>query len=46
MEDVEGRHAEMSTIACASAVLLQTGRVHMLPPVRQPLQRPTLFFLF
>ncbi|KAI8476199.1 MAG: hypothetical protein J3K34DRAFT_365238 [Monoraphidium minutum] len=24
----------------------KTGRVHMLPPVKRPLQRPTFFFLF
>eukprot|EP00878_Enallax_costatus_P035945 GHUV01040202.1.p1 GENE.GHUV01040202.1~~GHUV01040202.1.p1 ORF type:complete len:108 (+),score=25.86 GHUV01040202.1:362-685(+) len=24
----------------------KTGRVHMLPPIKKPLQRPTFFFLF
>eukprot|EP00879_Flechtneria_rotunda_P031624 GHRR01034565.1.p3 GENE.GHRR01034565.1~~GHRR01034565.1.p3 ORF type:complete len:108 (+),score=11.67 GHRR01034565.1:383-706(+) len=26
--------------------VVKTGRVHLLPPVRRPLQRPTFFFLF
>ncbi|KIY98011.1 hypothetical protein MNEG_9954 [Monoraphidium neglectum] len=26
--------------------IAKTGRVHMLPPVKRPLQRPTFFFLF
>lgn len=37
-----------AAVAAASFVVstLQTGRVHMLPPVRRPLERPTFFFVF
>ena len=26
--------------------IAKTGRVHMLPPPKRPMQRPTFFFLF
>jgi hypothetical protein len=40
------RPVHSSTLAPPAPPVAQTGRIHMLPPEKRPLQRPTFFFLF